>query len=210
MLSHVSSAIAIVHEFLVSLLVQVFPEESVRQELWDTVLVEELQAAYERTMDHARWLLELEREGQPMTYNHYFSSNMESNKMSRMETLLKSMVSPNNLGQEVVTLSQLRTVRTPSKSNAEQVREEIHDTLKSYYKVSRKRFVDVVCQQAIDHFLLNGKRSPLRILSPRRVAELTEDQLEMIAGEDMATKRLRTVTADEIGRLEAAMKVLRG
>jgi len=33
--------------------------------------------------------------------------------------------------------------------------------IKSYYKVARKRFVDAVCLQAVNHFLVSGKTSPL-------------------------------------------------
>ena len=109
----------------------------------------------------------------------------------------------------VVPLEHLKSY-SRNKGNAEQVREDIHDTLKSYYKVARKRFVDNVCQQAIHRFLLSGKDGPLAILSPTRVAELSESQLEAIAGESSASKSAREGLAAEIQRLSEAMKVMRG
>lgn len=37
---------------------------------------------------------------------------------------------------------------------------EFADSLANYYKVARKRFVDSVCQQVVNHFLLDDKESP--------------------------------------------------
>lgn len=41
-----------------------------------------------------------------------------------------------------------------SMSNEEHIVQDIHDILKSYYKVSRKTSVDSVCRQAVIYFLL--------------------------------------------------------
>lgn len=95
------------------------------------------------------------------------------------------------------------------KSNSEQVCEDILDTLTSYYKVSRKRFVDVVCQQVISYYLLDGQGSPLKIFSPDLVMGLDLEQLELIAGEDEESKQQRQVLEREIESLEGALKVLR-
>jgi hypothetical protein len=39
--------------------------------------------------------------------------------------------------------------------------QEIHDILQAYYKVARKRFVDNIYHQAVDHCLLSGPSSPM-------------------------------------------------
>jgi hypothetical protein len=96
-----------------------------------------------------------------------------------------------------------------NRSNAEQVKEDIHDILQSYYKVARKRFVDNVCRTVIEYFLLDGNKSPLKILNPELIAGMSETQLDMIAGEDATTKRERERLVSEIRGLEEAMKVLR-
>lgn len=96
------------------------------------------------------------------------------------------------------------------KANGRQVCEDIHDILKSYYEVSRKRFVDTICQQVIDHDLLNGKGSPLRLFRPELVLGMDEVRLEMIAGEDSITRGQREKLGIEMQSLEAALKVLRG
>ena len=51
-------------------------------------------------------------------------------------------------------------------SNDDHTIQDLHDTLKPYYKVARKRFVDAVCLQVVDHFLVSGEasQSPLDLL----------------------------------------------
>ena len=73
-------------------------------------------------------------------------------------------------------------------SNLKHTVNDLHDILHSYYKVARKRFVDIVCMQAADYFLVTGHDAPMRVFSPRFVSELTNEQLEAIAGEDLVSK----------------------
>ena len=94
-------------------------------------------------------------------------------------------------------------------SNSEHVVQDLHDILFSYYKVARKRFVDSVCMQATDHYLVNGPQTPLALFSPTFVSSLTHKQLETIAGEDQGTKRTRARLKRDIANLEAAKKILK-
>jgi hypothetical protein len=63
---------------------------------------------------------------------------------------------------------------------------------------------------AVEHFLLDGGGSPLKVLTPELIATMSDTQLDMIAGEDATTKRERERLGSEIEGLEAAMRVLRG
>ncbi|KAI8945910.1 P-loop containing nucleoside triphosphate hydrolase protein [Xylaria longipes] len=83
------------------------------------------------------------------------------------------------------------------------------DALTSYYKVSRKRFVDSICQQVVNHFLLEDEEGPLKILSPDLIVSLDEKQLETIAGEGAASKHKRQVLERKVEALTVALKVLR-
>jgi hypothetical protein len=96
---------------------------------------------------------------------------------------------------------------TRSMSNDEHVVQEIHDILQSYYKVSRKSFVDSVCKQSAMHYLL-GEDGPLALFSPIFVSQLSESALDEIAGEPQAMKRTRAQLTKEIGSLSKAMKIL--
>lgn len=93
-------------------------------------------------------------------------------------------------------------------SNMKHVVQDIHDILKSYYKVARKRFVDNVCMQAADYHLVVGPNTPLKLFSPAYVHGLTIDQLEDIAGEDANLKRKRKQLKREIDELETGRKIL--
>jgi hypothetical protein len=99
-------------------------------------------------------------------------------------------------------------VQTHSISNVEHIVQEIHDILKSYYKVARKRFTDNLCMQASDYYLITGPRSPLKLFSPTFVNELTEEQLAEIAGEDVGLRRKRAALMKEISGLEEGKSVL--
>jgi len=207
-LSHVSNAIVLVHHFISELLKVTFPEKQVREELWDNILLDRLCDAYKKAMKHARFLLDIERGGKPITYNHYFNANLQRGRTKRLQANIEKLTGKREPdGFFVVDLLKRLTF---DKSNSAQVREDIHDILASYYKVSRKRFVDVVCQQVVDHFLLTGANSPLRVVGSDLVMSLADNQLDNIAGEDAGTRRQRQVLSAEIDCLEEAVRVLRG
>lgn len=74
--------------------------------------------------------------------------------------------------------------------------------------MARKRFVDIVCIQATDYHLVTGPDTPLRVFSSRFVVDLSNEQLEMIAGEDESTIRRRKVLEKEIESLKEGRRIL--
>lgn len=123
-----------------------------------------------------------------------------------VEALAVSFINDDN---KYIAIEALRQHSTIDKDNGQQVCEDILDTLMSYYKVARKRFVDVVCQQVIYHFLMDSDESPLRIFSPDLVMGLDAEELEMVAGEDADSRRRRDILKREMGSLEEALRILR-
>ena len=97
-----------------------------------------------------------------------------------------------------------------NRDNVQQVCEDILDILVSYYKVARKRSVDAICMYVIDHHLLEGDQSPLKMFTPELMMELDAVQLESIAGEKLETRELRSRLEAEIESLQKATEVLRG
>lgn len=233
-----------VHHFISEVIREICPDPKVFSQLWDYFLVDELQKSYTRAMDQAKWLLEIEREGIPMTMNHYFNDNLLKEQNNRLVKAIQKAVASKGSGKSrattksptyenvgvpvfghhrhtpdeqegeeagvFVTMSELKNCLPLNKSNAQHVREYMHDVLKSYYKVARKRFVDVVRQQAVDYFLLRGPGSPLRIFTTELVLGLNADQLDMIAAEDAPVRDQRERLAREIESFEEALKVLKG
>ncbi|KAG7118168.1 hypothetical protein HYQ45_015525 [Verticillium longisporum] len=108
----------------------------------------------------------------------------------------------------IVELLKVLSQITTHKSNSQQVYEDIHDILQSYYKVARKRFVDVVCQQSILYYLLDVKDGPLNIFTPELVSELDDKKLNAVAGEDFLTRNNRDQLVREVDNYKKAAAVL--
>lgn len=92
-------------------------------------------------------------------------------------------------------------------SNTTHTAQDIHDILESYYEVSLKRFVDAVIMQAAHYYLLTGPKTPLKLISPSYVHNLSESQLADIAGEDFNVRRKGEQLQNEIAELEKARKI---
>ena len=95
-----------------------------------------------------------------------------------------------------------------NQSNLEHTIEDLHDILEADYKVARKRFVDVICMQASDHFLVTGPKTPIKLFSPGFVGNLTDAELERIAGEEPVQKRKREDLKHEVEVLEKGRRIL--
>ena len=96
----------------------------------------------------------------------------------------------------------------PGIGNREYMVQQIHDILHSYYNVAMSRFIDNVCMQSANYFLLSGPSSPLKLLSPTFVYRLSEQELAGIVGDDPVIKRQRLQLMKEIEELEVAKKIL--
>ncbi|KAH8704700.1 putative dynamin [Talaromyces proteolyticus] len=215
---YVSNVIIVIHRFMIITLKMLCTDVRVHEEIWSSVLDEVLNR-YRAAVDQAMFLVSIEREKRPYTLNHYFNKKLQVSRGNRMAAMLKGKarkeLQPGPFGKGVVTsenlIVDLDSVRhsTTSKSNVEHIKEEIHDILWSYYKVARKRFVDNIYHQAIDHCLLTGPMSPLAVFSQEWVIKLEAEQLETIAGESPTTKERRTTLVKKIHDLEVAMRILR-
>ncbi|KAK4033771.1 hypothetical protein C8A01DRAFT_39779 [Parachaetomium inaequale] len=208
-MTHIETVIVVAHRFIKTVLAETFGDRRMREELWASVLLEKLQTAYVRAKDQAQFLLDLEINGRPRTYNHYFTDNVQKARMARLSDGLRGAASEHLEDGDFKFMKADLSKMMAKQGNSEQTKQDIHDNLMSYYKVSRKRFVDVICRQVVDHFLLDGSESPLKVLTPELISRMTDTQLDMIAGEDGSTKRERERLGSEIQGLGAAMKVLR-
>ncbi|KAI0022736.1 P-loop containing nucleoside triphosphate hydrolase protein [Xylariomycetidae sp. FL0641] len=212
-MSHMKKIILHVHHFISEAIKDACPDARVREELWDGYLVEELLGSYRKAMDHTGFLLQIEREQSPMTLNHYFNDNLQKVQAGRLVSAMEKLgihAEREGVGEGFFLTGPQLAGFSMDKANSEHVREQLHDVLKSYYKVARKRFVDVVCQQAVNYYLLAGKFSPLKVFSTEMVLNLNEEQLDMIAAEDASVKLRREKLVKDIEQFHAALKVLKG
>jgi hypothetical protein len=128
-------------------------------------------------------------------------------QQQRLSQKMKALAVDSEDDGEVVHLQD--ALESLAKSNDDSVVLQVHDILKSYYNIAMRRFIDNVRVQVADHFLVVGPNTPLKVLSPKWVAGMSEDQLEEIAGEDSETKRSRAELNEELDQLKVAMEILR-
>ncbi|PSN58650.1 hypothetical protein BS50DRAFT_64793 [Corynespora cassiicola Philippines] len=209
-MDYINDVILHIHRFCHRLLSHVCTEERVRNNLW-TVLVREILPIYQKTIKQIHFILQTEREGNLITTNHYFSENLEKARAERLKKAadeLSQIVAAFafNTPENATTTDHLE--RVSGISNLKHTVQDIHDILKAYYTVARKRFVDNVCMQATDYHLVSGPETPLKVFSPSLISNLTSNQLETIAGEDMNSIQRRKELYKEIESLRDGINVL--
>ena len=74
---YVSDMIALVHNFVIELLQHILPGNRHVRDNLAAVLFDHLRRRYEVALEHADFLLSVELEGTPATYNHYFQDTLD-------------------------------------------------------------------------------------------------------------------------------------
>ncbi|KAK2734869.1 hypothetical protein FQN57_001432 [Myotisia sp. PD_48] len=204
---YISDIVVITHSFVVKLLESICIDERVKSSIM-SVLIDELMERYKKAFQQVQFLLEIERLGPPATLNHYFNDNLTKSRQDRTRTALirKSFGSSDSRAQSMIRLVDIEPYQPMS--NIDHAVQDIHDILQAYYKVARKRFVDNVHIQAVHYYLITGPDTPLALFQASYILRLDEDQLEMVAGEDPVTRRLRTTLTKEISKLEKGKRIL--
>ncbi|KAG9233414.1 dynamin GTPase [Amylocarpus encephaloides] len=204
-LGYISDVITIAHGFVTNLLRHVCPDERVRTRL-TSVLMDGLVERYQRAFAQVEFVLQVERSGTPMTLDPYFNDNLEKCRQERMQHSMSTKSFSDGVHGAVVRLDEI--MQNHPMSNIEHTVQDLHDVLQSYYMVVKKRFVDNVCLQATDHYLVSGPATPLNLFSPAFVGAMTPEQLDEVAGEDPSQKRKRRQLEKEIEELETGRKIL--
>lgn len=203
---YLSVVIFVIHRFIHEALKVVCVDPRVREELLST-MQHEMLVRYRAGLDQAKLLVTVEREKRPYTLNNYFNTNLQEARGVRMASALASQVRVEN-SRSVVDFGDIASAAT-NMSNAEHAKQDIHDMLDAYYTVARKRFVDNVFHQAVDHCLLSGPSSPLAIFTERWVVELDPEKLAAIAGEPWSVRDQREKLNKTIEDLKGAIEILR-
>jgi hypothetical protein len=204
---YISDVIAMVHRFIKKVLLAACGDTRISTNIL-TRLWDELTGKYRQAIAHVEFLLKIERAGTPMTLNHYLNDNLQKCRQQRFKEALAGKTLEDCSHGEVIRVSDLSY--RDNMSNAEHTVQDLHDILQAYYKVARKRFVDNVCMQGADHFLVTGPEAPMKLFSPSWVNSLSDKFLEEIAGEEGNTKRRRLQLQKEIADLEDGRKILLG
>ncbi|KAF1844890.1 dynamin GTPase [Cucurbitaria berberidis CBS 394.84] len=204
-LGYISDIISLVHSFIIGVWQQIAPTTRVFDGVKSRIM-DDISRMYEVAISQTEFLLSVELEGTPATYNHYFNETLEKCRQDRLRKQLKKHCMWDDEYGEFVKLEDLN--QTQLLSNEDHTVVQIHDILRSYYKVARKRFVDCVRMQVADTLLVTGQDTPLTLFSAQFVTGMSLDTLEDIAGEDLMVKRRRDGLEKLIGQLREGKAII--
>ena len=203
---YIGKVILTVHRFFHKALELACPEPRIREKL-KPIILDELLDRYSEGKKQAMTLVAIERERRPYTLSEVFSQNLQASRGRRIANALYSSTRVAS-GIRVVDHNKIETAIT-NRSNDIYEKEDIHDILESYYNVACKRFVDNVWHQVVDHVLMSGPTSPLRLFSEQWAFNLDSMKMELEAGESRGVSERREALRKRIRDLKEPMDVLR-
>jgi len=203
---HVQSMKEITNAFIGALLIYVCPNEDLEPRIRArlTSLIEE---AYTRADEELASILKSERYGVLLTLDDSYAERLQESRRDRTLLSLKAL----KLGNNDDSVNKQLILNAVSLSNEIQSVNDIHDILRSYYSVARKRFIDNVAVQVVErHFLSREEGGPASCFSPQWVGSLSVDELELIAGEDRIVSNRRAVLLEKLEKWRYAKKFAGG
>lgn len=181
------------------------PDESIREKIRARIDLD-IDNSFNAAREELDSLLRDERQGPLLTNNNQYAENLTAARSDRFINGLKKLGFTD--GQYAnIHFAQIKS--SLHLSNEKSAIYDIHDTLKAYYGVAIKRFIDNVKNQVVARNLL-GPLGPVGMFTPEYVSSLSEEELESIAGEDYATSNLRAELGAQISRLAKARVVCSG
>ncbi|KAF2757557.1 hypothetical protein EJ05DRAFT_501088 [Pseudovirgaria hyperparasitica] len=216
------------HMFCSRLLDRLCKDELVNKALRSVIMNEQLRI-YKKATGQVEFILRTERRGKLMTMNHYYSDTLERVRDERQRTRAGAIVSKAAKGERFpceedgsrsswdsieqsvrnyVAPATLRSSNKATASNIDHTVQDIHDVLKAYCKVAMKRFIDCVCMQVTDYYLISGPETPLGVLSSTFIGGLNTDELTRIAGEAQHSIQRRSELKKQIESLKEGKKIL--
>ncbi|QGA19055.1 hypothetical protein EYB26_006743 [Talaromyces marneffei] len=151
-------------------------------------------------------LLGDEREGVLQTVNHYLAGTLEKVRSDREAQRLKDAGYQEGVEYKLKFENVPKLRRTSNDTSAVH---NIHDIVKSYYKVAMKRFLDNVIIQVVERHVL-GLNTPLRLFSSDFVDDLEDDEIKFVAAESSSISMARSDLTTKLERLQKVLDIARG
>ncbi|TVY45716.1 Interferon-induced GTP-binding protein [Lachnellula subtilissima] len=204
---HVKEVIRKIQQFNYKALDYCCRDRILSERLW-TKLAQLFLPSYKEALNQVSFLVNIEQSGNLMTLNHYFADNLRKAREDRIKRRLIDLQTWATPDPQKEPLLRLSDTITAFVSNEDHTVLDLHDTLEAYYKVARKRFVDAICLQAVDHCLISSGSGPLWLFSPQYVGQMSTSELTQVAGESDAAAGLRSRLVEEIANLKAGERIL--
>ena len=226
---HMEAVLGSVKTFLQTVVVHL-ADDSTADGILREIIEPQMDQARNKVKEKIDDLLQPHLQGHPITYNHYFTDNIQkareqlANKdiIERLQKFFAKASSGNSIATfPSVSMNANLSSITPnvnistiancltSKTEADMDRyacSEVLVTMEAYYKVAMKTFIDNVAVQAVEACLVSKVPD---MLSPTAVLELDSDKVRVIAEESLEAQVLREELMRKESVLDQGLKICR-
>ena len=151
--------------------------------------------------------------GHPITYNHYLTENIQKAQVDRHERKLREVfqgyfnLEDNKSYTVHKPMHLLKSVMAATEPNMDDYASMTAvDTMEAYYKVATKKFTDDVSVLAIEQCIIDKLSS---IFSSDVICDMTDDDINELAGEGPETVAQRKYLTEKLKVLEEGMEKLK-
>ncbi|XBQ87869.1 hypothetical protein V6000_003509 [Aspergillus fumigatus] len=192
---HVNAITDLVYQFVQSACAFVIKDTNARQTI-SSIITEKLGDNAKGALHELSKLL-ADEAGYPITYNHYYTDNVQRARNNRwrqdLRTSLNNAItqdwnsrfhvnnSPDEISRLVTSLQNHHIIVDME----ERACYEAEMDLDAYYKVARKTFVDNVCRQVIERHILTNLPT---VFNPMTVSSFSDEDLVCLATESPRVK----------------------
>ncbi|QKX63194.1 uncharacterized protein TRUGW13939_10363 [Talaromyces rugulosus] len=211
---HVDTIVSLVSRFIHSALAFVAKDPNVRKSLTEGIKLTLQNHTTEAYKELEKLLLDEARH--PVTYNHYYTDNIQKARLDRSKQDLKSSMDDaihedwndkfhvSNSQVEIKKLLYSLQGRIMV-DMTERACMDARTDLAAYYKVAMKTFVDNVCRQVIERHILSNLPS---VFDPTTISMYTDEDMVRLAAESGQIRDRRVEMLRLQGALEQSLRDL--
>ncbi|KAI4092024.1 MAG: hypothetical protein LQ344_003678 [Seirophora lacunosa] len=153
------------------------------------------------------------------TQNPIFETNIREARLARFKRALEryrskkaaphqnGFVAPLDGNEMVIDLRDVTSLFDElHMSNGQNLEDDIHDTLKSYYELALHDFIEFVTQQVVESYL-NDPTGPVLFFNPTYIAALGPQEIDDLGAEDPGIVKERMRLEAQLARLNRAEEI---
>ncbi|KAL9056790.1 MAG: hypothetical protein Q9206_002619 [Seirophora lacunosa] len=153
------------------------------------------------------------------TQNPIFETNIREARLARFKRALEryrskkaaphqnGFVAPLDGNEMVIDLRDVTSLFDElHMSNGQNLEDDIHDTLKSYYELALHDFIEFVTQQVVESYL-NDPTGPVLFFNPTYIAALGPQEIDELGAEDPGIVKERMRLEAQLARLNRAEEI---
>ncbi|PGH28089.1 hypothetical protein AJ80_00346 [Polytolypa hystricis UAMH7299] len=151
----------------------------------------------------------VDRRRHPITYNHYYTETLQNMKDARRSEQLTHMLKTHLVNRDYISDEEVpaivKSLMFHKESNMDDfASSELLDSMRAYYKVTLKTFVDNVSIQVVEADLVGDIWT---IFTPTDVGKLTPEDISRLAGESTESQALRQQLRRKLKTLRKGLEI---